>query len=86
MTQDEGTAASSYVSNLLSVDDLTTEDEENIKWTAASLYAGGADTVCSMLLPMFLELQIVIDRIRQLLIFPRNDDSSRDTNKGAARD
>jgi hypothetical protein len=40
--------AASYLSNLLQDKDIAprSTDEVNIKWSAASLYGGGADTVC----------------------------------------
>ena len=43
-----GTYAPSYVASLLEEDtsQWTAEEEHAAKWTAASLYLGGADTVC----------------------------------------
>ena len=35
----------SYTRNLLETETLTAEKEDNIKWSAASMYSGGADTV-----------------------------------------
>lgn len=43
-TQD-GTAVTSFVSHLLGDENLTSEKEDHIKWTAAAVYGGGADTV-----------------------------------------
>lgn len=42
----QGKDTSSFVSHLISGGDLTAEDEFNTKWSALSMYAGGADTVC----------------------------------------
>ena len=44
-TQKEGVAKTSYTSELLSQGQLSEEEEFVVKWTAASLYSGGADTV-----------------------------------------
>ena len=41
----EGTAVPSFSSRLLEEDGLTSEKEKCIKWTAAAVYGGGADTV-----------------------------------------
>ena len=41
----EGTAIPSFTSRLLEEDGLTPEKEHSIKWTAAAIYGGGADTV-----------------------------------------
>ena len=38
-----------YTSQLLDSKDITPETAYNIKWSAASLYAGGADTVSNLL-------------------------------------
>jgi hypothetical protein len=43
--QTAGTAVPSYVSELLENKEITPEMEYNIKWSAASFYSGGADTV-----------------------------------------
>ena len=43
--QAEGVANTSYTSELLSQGQLSEEEEFVVKWTAASLYSGGADTV-----------------------------------------
>ena len=45
--QEEGNDVPSYVSNLLATERVSTDYEDNIKRTAASLYSGGADTVQS---------------------------------------
>lgn len=41
----EGNHRPSYLSKLLKDGDISTEEDYVAKWTAASLYAGGADTV-----------------------------------------
>jgi hypothetical protein len=46
-----GNFKSSYLSNLFKVEGYPTagsEEEIVAKWTAASLYTGGADTVCNL--------------------------------------
>lgn len=44
--EESGTAVSSYTTSLLQAKtDVTPEEENAIKWTAGSLYGGGADTV-----------------------------------------
>ncbi|KAF9647048.1 cytochrome P450 [Thelephora ganbajun] len=53
-----GTAIPSYTSELLSRKDLDAEAEWNIKWSAASLYAGGGDTTVSFLRTFFLAMQL----------------------------
>ncbi|KAL1666579.1 cytochrome P450 [Schizophyllum commune] len=41
----DGTAESSFTSNILEArKDITTDEEFDLKWSAASLYSGGADT------------------------------------------
>ena len=45
-SQAAGTAEPSFTSHLLD-DPATAEQEHEIKWSAASLYSGGADTACS---------------------------------------
>ena len=53
-----GTAIPSYTSELLSRENLDAETESNIKWSAASLYAGGGDTTVSFLHSFFLAMQL----------------------------
>jgi Cytochrome P450 len=43
--QASGTAETSFVSKLLEETDRTRDEEFDIKWSSASLYSGGADTV-----------------------------------------
>ena len=44
--QENGTARPSYVASHINTDEqLSREDEEDIMWSAASLYTGGVDTV-----------------------------------------
>ena len=47
--QQNGTAVPSLISRVLEDDGLTPEKEHLIKWTAFTMYAGGADTVCLLL-------------------------------------
>ena len=56
--QAAGTAIPSYTSELLSGENLDAETESNIKWSAASLYAGGGDTTVSFLHTFFLAMQL----------------------------
>lgn len=41
-----GTNEPSYTATLLEKGSLSPEEEFVVKWSAASLYSGGADTVC----------------------------------------
>jgi hypothetical protein len=43
--QAAGTAEPSFTAKLLEVESLSADEEDVIKWAAASLYSGGADTV-----------------------------------------
>lgn len=43
--QSKGTAAPSFTSTQLEAKTLSEQEEDNVKWAAASLYSGGADTV-----------------------------------------
>ncbi|KAG2031107.1 cytochrome P450 [Suillus americanus] len=45
MVSTAGIAPKSFTSNLLGTDSLTVEEEHVVKWSALSLYAGGADMV-----------------------------------------
>ncbi|EGN99071.1 hypothetical protein SERLA73DRAFT_181862 [Serpula lacrymans var. lacrymans S7.3] len=51
-----GVAPSSFVSNLLEESNLTAHEEHVIKWSAASLYSGGADTTVSAIYSFFLAM------------------------------
>jgi cytochrome P450 len=54
-----GTAVPSFTSELLgSSSGLTPESEFNIKWSAASLYSGGADTTVSSITSFFLAMTL----------------------------
>ncbi|KAF9782612.1 cytochrome P450 [Thelephora terrestris] len=53
-----GTAIPSYTSQLLESKNITPEDDYNIKWSAASLYSGGADTTVSAIHSFFLAMMI----------------------------
>lgn len=54
----EGTAEASFVSKLLEEPNVTPETELDIKWSAASLYTGGADTTVSSNYALFLALTL----------------------------
>ncbi|KAI0049074.1 cytochrome P450 [Auriscalpium vulgare] len=56
----EGSAPPSLVSNLLDRTN-TPEQERNIKWAAASMYGGGADTTVSAIYSLFLAMTIFPD-------------------------
>ncbi|KAI5123170.1 hypothetical protein M0805_000871 [Coniferiporia weirii] len=56
-----GTAAPSYTSALLEKGNLSPEEEFVVKWSAASLYSGGADTTVSSLSCFFLAMAIFPD-------------------------
>ncbi|EJC98989.1 cytochrome P450 [Fomitiporia mediterranea MF3/22] len=68
-----GTAALSYTSALLEKGNISPDEEFIIKWSAASLYAGGADTTVASLSCFFLAMtvypevqrkaQVEIDRV-----------------------
>jgi hypothetical protein len=45
VVQAKGTAYPSYTSGLLEKGGLSEEEEFIVKWSAASMYSGGADTV-----------------------------------------
>jgi len=51
-----GTAISSFTSELLDNGEITPETEYNIKWSAASLYSGGADTTVSSIHSFYLAM------------------------------
>ncbi|KDR77000.1 hypothetical protein GALMADRAFT_66106 [Galerina marginata CBS 339.88] len=51
-----GTAEVSFSSRLLEAPNLTATQEHDIKWSAASLYSGGADTTVSSIYALFLAL------------------------------
>jgi cytochrome P450 len=53
-----GTAPPSFTANLLGNKMLSQEEEFNIKWSAASLYSGGADTTVSAIYSLFLALTL----------------------------
>lgn len=48
-----GTAQVSFVSSLLQDHDLSPQDDFDLKWTAASLYSGGADTTVAAINAFF---------------------------------
>jgi hypothetical protein len=45
-TKAVGTAEPSFTASNLESKSLSADEEDTLKWAAASLYAGGADTVC----------------------------------------
>ncbi|KIL00286.1 hypothetical protein PAXRUDRAFT_821829 [Paxillus rubicundulus Ve08.2h10] len=56
-----GTAPESFVSNLLQGRTLSQEEDHIVKWSAASLYGGGADTTVSAIYSLFLALTLFPD-------------------------
>ncbi|EIM82842.1 cytochrome P450 [Stereum hirsutum FP-91666 SS1] len=56
-----GTARPSLVSNLLMHQELSTEDEKNVKWAASSLYSAGIDNPVNALATFFLAMTIYPD-------------------------
>ncbi|THG92858.1 hypothetical protein EW145_g8562 [Phellinidium pouzarii] len=56
-----GTAIPSYTSSLLESGNLSAEDEFSVKWSAASLYSGGADTTVSSIYCFFLAMTLYPD-------------------------
>ncbi|KAL4075734.1 cytochrome P450 [Scleroderma citrinum] len=53
-----GIAPKSFTSNLLEGRTLSEEEEHNIKWSAASLYSGGADTTVSAIYGFYLAMTL----------------------------
>ncbi|KAK7471001.1 hypothetical protein VKT23_002414 [Stygiomarasmius scandens] len=53
-----GTAAKSFSSSLLESKQLTDEEEFDLKWSAASLYSGAADTIVSAIYTFFLAMTL----------------------------
>jgi cytochrome P450 len=51
-----GTAEMSFTSRLLDSPNITTDEEHDVKWSAASLYSGGADTTVSAIYAIFLAI------------------------------
>ncbi|KAG2156216.1 cytochrome P450 [Suillus clintonianus] len=56
-----GIAPKSFTSNLLEGRTLSAEEDHNVKWSAASLYAGGADTTVSAIYSIFLAMTLFPD-------------------------
>ncbi|KJA23927.1 hypothetical protein HYPSUDRAFT_39442 [Hypholoma sublateritium FD-334 SS-4] len=54
----DGTAEPSFTSRLLGEPGLTDEQEFDIKWSAASLYSGGADTSVASIYALFLAMAL----------------------------
>ncbi|KAH7916689.1 cytochrome P450 [Hygrophoropsis aurantiaca] len=53
-----GIAPKSFTSNLLEGKTLSAEEDHVVKWSAASLYSGGADTTVSAIYSLFLALTL----------------------------
>ncbi|KAG5721459.1 O-methylsterigmatocystin oxidoreductase [Termitomyces sp. T112] len=60
-----GIAPVSFVSNLLAHQDVDGEKESDIKWSAVSLYVGGADTTVSAIYSFFLAMALNPDVMRK---------------------
>ncbi|KAG1874761.1 cytochrome P450 [Suillus subalutaceus] len=56
-----GIAPKSFVSNLLEGRTVTAEEDHVVKWSAASLYSGGADTTVSAIYSFFLAMTLFPD-------------------------
>ncbi|KAG1811027.1 cytochrome P450 [Suillus variegatus] len=56
-----GIAPESFTSNLLENRTSSLEDDNVVKWSAASLYAGGADTTVSVIYSFFLAMTLFHD-------------------------
>jgi cytochrome P450 len=66
---ENGTAVPSFTQELLesksSLSDFTHEEEETIKWAAASMYSGGADTTVSAIATFFLAMVMYPDVVKK---------------------
>ncbi|KAE9404451.1 cytochrome P450 [Gymnopus androsaceus JB14] len=60
-----GTARTSFTSSLLESKQLTEEEEFDLKWSAASLYSGAADTTVSAIYSFFLAMTLYPDVARK---------------------
>ncbi|KAG1781057.1 cytochrome P450 [Suillus placidus] len=58
---DAGIAPMSFTSSLLEGRTLSAEEDHTVKWSAASLYAGGADTTVSAIYSFFLAMTLFPD-------------------------
>ncbi|KAG0699879.1 cytochrome P450 [Suillus ampliporus] len=56
-----GIAPKSFVSNMLEGRTLSAEEEHVVKWSAATLYGGGADTTVSAIYSLFLAMALFPD-------------------------
>ncbi|KAG1745658.1 cytochrome P450 [Suillus lakei] len=56
-----GIALTSFTSNLLEGSDGSAEEDHSVKWSAFSLYAGGADTTVSAIYSLFLAMTLFPD-------------------------
>ncbi|KAG1719685.1 cytochrome P450 [Suillus lakei] len=60
-----GIAPMSFTSNLLEGSTLSVEEDHMVKWSAASLYTGGADTTVSAIYSLFLAMTLFPDAQRK---------------------
>ncbi|KAG6842992.1 hypothetical protein H0H93_002633, partial [Arthromyces matolae] len=60
-----GTAPVSFTSSLLEGKNVDAEEEFEIKWSAASLYSGGADTTVSAIYSFFLAMALHPDVLKK---------------------
>jgi cytochrome P450 len=59
--QEDGTAEPCFVTEILGSGFKTAEELDILKWSAASIYAGGADTTVSLLQTFFLVMTLFPD-------------------------
>ncbi|KAG1741079.1 cytochrome P450 [Suillus lakei] len=60
-----GIAPLSFTSNLLEGRTLSAEEDDMVKWSAASIYTGGADTTVSAIYSLFLAMTLFPDAQRK---------------------
>jgi len=60
-----GTVPASFIANLLEDKNLPPEEEFDLKWSAASLYSGGADTTVSAIYSFFLAMALHPDVMKK---------------------
>jgi hypothetical protein len=98
--QAAGTAPPSFTANLLEEPDLTPEKDFDIKWSAGSLYSGGADTVSASSSALrsvtvlviepdsngYANLPSKIDGFVYLRVFQSNGVAPRGCRCGSSRD
>ena len=61
MCQATGTARPSFTQEMLEKGDLSAEEESIIKWAAAAIYGGGADSTVSVAYSFFLAMLLYPD-------------------------